>query len=123
MVFFPDFSCCLFDAADPEPEPYHYAPEPDLTRSPISFKADPVRGELSSLSPEVSDLIARIRAKYPDLKCTFCSMISMTSAPFVSPVLLKVHQLINDDTKKDLIGIVQKCFPSSKVHLVIEKPV
>ena len=123
MVFFPDFTWCLSDttAADPEPEPYHSAPKPD--QPPIPFKADPIPGALTFPSPEVSDLIARIRTKYPDLKCTFCSMVSMTSTHFVSPVLLKVHQIINDETTKDLIEMVQKYFPSSLIHLVIEIPV
>jgi len=50
-------------------------------------------------------------------------MVSMTSTHFVSPVLLKVHQIINDETTKDLIEMVQKYFPSSLIHLVIEIPV
>jgi hypothetical protein len=114
MIFLPDFSCCFSDP-DPEPEPPYSAPKPDLA-VPISFKAEPIQK-----SPAVSDLVSRIRMKYPDLKYTVCSFVSMTSTPYVSPVLLKVHQLINDETKNDLIAIIQKCFPSSAVHLLIEK--
>jgi hypothetical protein len=126
MVFFPDFSCC-FSVPD-EPEPYHRAPDPDLSHTPRlpSFElgtispltsTDPIPDSLRSSD---SEILKDIRTKYPDLKCTFCSMVSLKATSFVPPVLLTVHQLINDATTKVLIAIVQKYFPSSPVHVVIE---